>query len=244
MNLRATLLWTLVLPLAAPLSAQNFVSGVAATLPSSAVNWAKTLRLPAYEGALGAPTEAKLTRVRPVVPSVQAENPGDAGGRFTDRLNTSLAVDLAGLAMRSTLASAATVTQALAAFDGVKDFARVSGFAVERMIAAGGTRRETGPAEIASFTGPGGLDFLATATGITAVAEPGDLPGLAAGGAALDGESELAYPPIPEPKGSAVLIGVLGFGLMLWGRRLGSGKKPRVQPAVERASRPAIIDGR
>jgi len=30
--------------------------------------------------------------------------------------------------------------------------------------------------------------------------------------------------PIPEPKGSAVLIGVLGFGLLVLGRRLGSGK--------------------
>jgi hypothetical protein len=219
MTLRFPLLWALTLPLAGPLAAQNVVSYVAVTPPASAANWATTLRLPAFDGTLGTLTQAKLTFTSTAVQGVRLENLGNAEGRFSYRLSSSLALDLAGRALWSTSASAATGTRVLAAFDGAQDFAGGSGFRFERTVAAVETLLETGTAELAAFTGAGELDFLASASGLTTVEGPGNLLSLSSSGVALSVELEYTYTVVPEPKGSAVLIGVLAFGLLLWGRQ-------------------------
>ncbi len=202
-----------------PAAAQNVVSYLAATpaiaaTGESAANWARMLQVPSFNRALGTLTQAKLTWVSTVQETLQLENLSGADGSFSYRLTTSLALTLGRTPWLATTANTATGSGVVGAFDGIGDFSGASSFGFGRTGTSVEQRVESGAA-LEKYLAPGGLGFLATATTLAAIEGPGNFLSFTTSNAAVRLELEYTYTPIPEPEGYAVLIGVLGFGVVL-----------------------------
>ncbi len=163
-----------VLLLAAPAAAQQACAPIQST-PHAATNWSTTLRMTRFDPALGSLREVHILLSASVDGTYAVENLAAGPAAASVELSALLTVKRPDGTVLVSTQPAADAPVALAAFDGVLDFAGPSGATGYLLANTGGIRTTlVGPSDLALFRGPAGapgmIDLPVTAVGTSSVA--------------------------------------------------------------------------
>jgi len=140
-----------------------------ATVPLTATGFATTVSIPLFDPALGTLTGVTVELAGQVVGDIQFENVNSAPDTVTAMLQARIDLNRPDNSLLVSTLPTVSVTDTVAAFDGVVDFGGASGRTFLNLAGADTDSTSFPPpaSDLALFTGPGSIDLPLTATGLS-----------------------------------------------------------------------------